>query len=132
MTSLCSHRQLEKNINQFSDNDFSHVINRQLLQRLCFRGSMSLHLRFRVEANNKLFQSSFGLEIPLHLTDTCLKLPLTPLPMVTFVGGFRGGSRILRRGCATEELPFSNLTNIFTALNINSSTASHVTSIPIA
>ena len=51
---------------------------------------MSLHWRFRVEANNKLFQSSFGLEIPLHITVTCLQLPLTPFPMVTFVEGVQG------------------------------------------
>ena len=51
---------------------------------------MSLHVRFRVEANNKLFQSSFGLEIPLHITVTCLQLPLTPFPMVTFVEGVQG------------------------------------------
>ena len=51
---------------------------------------MSLHVRFRVEATNKLFQSSFGLEIPLHITVTCLQLPLTPFPMVTFVEGVQG------------------------------------------
>lgn len=48
---------------------------------------MSLHVRFRVEANNQLFQSSFGLEIPLNITVTYLQLPLTPSPLVIFVEG---------------------------------------------